>query len=213
MIKKIKYILLIQLLLLNCTNNNNTTEIRIKKYIANYAEKQLGFNSDFYNDYELNKISFDSSFINYDIYHALYTLASPSVEFYVAYQNISGEIINLEIFKNTTPTGFSKIINYENLLVESDVRKILTLYFQIFKINVINDISDIKGINKTSNFENIIKPILIKLNNNTWSVKFFAWSDRSGKIIQHEITINKKDGFHDNMKIIAENIGNWKAPM
>jgi hypothetical protein len=215
MIKIIKLIFLIFIIFLNCEDKTNDNfEIRIKKYIAKSAEERVGFKSNLYEHYELTKLSFDTFLVKYDIYKAIFTLASPITEFHVAYHKGTDEIIDLGIFQNNNPIGFSKIIKYKNLKSQSDIEKILTYYFEIYdEGDVLNDISDIIGINKNNELKDIIKPMEITLKNDIWEISLFTWSSKSGKILKHNIKVDKKNGFKDNIEIIAEDVGNWKAPM
>lgn len=211
----IKHIFLIFIIFLNCADKTNDNfEIRIKKHIAKSAEERVGFKSNLYEHYELAKLSFDTSLIKYDIYKAIFTLASPITEFYVAYHKGTDEIIDLGIFQNNNPIGFTKIIKYKNLKSQSDIEKILTYYFEIYdEGDVLNNISDIIGISKNNELKDIIKPMEITLKNDIWEISLFTWSSKSGKILKHNIIVDKKNGFKDNVEIIAENVGNWKAPM
>ncbi|MBD3288912.1 hypothetical protein GF337_08930 [candidate division KSB1 bacterium] len=215
MIKIIRLIFLIFIIFLNCEDKTNDNfEIRIKKYIAKSAEERVGFKSNLYEHYELTKLSFDTSLVKYDIYKAIFTLASPITEFHVAYHKGTDEIIDLGIFQNNNPIGFSKIIKYKNLQSQSDIEKILTYYFEIYdEGDVLNGISDIIGINKNNELKDIIKPMEITLKNDIWEISLFTWSSKSGKILKHNIIVDKKNGFKDNIEIIAEDVGNWKAPM
>jgi hypothetical protein len=211
----IKLIFLIFIIFLNCADKTNDNfEIRIKKHIAKSAEERVGFKSNLYEHYELTKLSFDTSLVKYDIYKAIFTLASPITEFYVAYHKGTDEIIDLGIFQNNNPIGFSKIIKYKNLKSQSDIEKILTYYFEIYdEGDVLNNISDIIGVGKNNELKDIIKPMEITLKNDIWEISLFTWSSKSGKILKHNIIVDKKNGFKDNVEIIAENVGNWKAPM
>ncbi len=110
MIKLIKFILLILIIFLNCEDKSKDNfETRIKKYVAKSAEKRVGFKSNLYEYYELTQLSFDTSLVKYDIYKTIFTLASPLTKFHVAHHKDTDEIIDLGIFQNTNPIGFSKI--------------------------------------------------------------------------------------------------------
>jgi hypothetical protein len=204
-------------LILNCREkSNDNLEIRMKKYTAKLEEKYIGFKSECYELYELEKLPLDTTLIIYDVYKAAYILTTPQCPIFFAYDKNHDKFIDLNKVKNYNSVNFTKIVNFKKLNCIENIEKLIHQYYQIYDIDtdIINKLTDIPGAKDDDTLRNIIQPMEIILHNNTWIAVSFSWSNNSGKILKRTVTISKeKELFHEKIEIIAKNIGIWKPLM